>query len=61
MNHTYRIAFLWCAAAAVAPSTWAAGLSASVNTFFENNGVIDCTQTSGGGFGFIDAPLVGCL
>jgi hypothetical protein len=61
MNHKYRIAFIWCAAVALAPSTLAAGLSASVDTFFENNGVIDCIQNSGGGFGVINAPLVGCL
>ena len=60
MNHRNTIAFIWCAAAALAPATPAAELSASVDTFFETDGVIDCVQSSGGGFGTVNAPLVGC-
>jgi hypothetical protein len=47
---------MWCAVAALAPSTLASGLSASVDIFFENDGVIDCLQSSGGGFGIVDVP-----
>jgi PEP-CTERM motif-containing protein len=39
----------------------AASLSASVDTFFETDGVIDCLHLSGGGPGTVNAPLVGCL
>jgi hypothetical protein len=61
MNRIHLIGFICWSTMALAPLTIAEStLSASAGADFLTNGVIDCLQTSGGGLGTVDAPLVGC-
>jgi hypothetical protein len=61
MNRIHLIGFICWSTMALAPLTIAGStLSASAGADFLTNGVIDCLQTSGGGLGTVDAPLVGC-
>ncbi len=51
-----------CLAALLAVGTMkGSSLDASANALFVTDGVVDCTQSSGGGFGVVNAPLIGCL